>query len=66
MLSGEATNTNFIVFGLTVIPQSTTLEASTLTITQPMRFGFLYNNAAHPIICVGWHVENTCKTEPFH
>jgi hypothetical protein len=36
MLSGETTNTNFIVFGLiwATNPQSTTLEASMLTITQ--------------------------------
>ena len=33
MLSGEATNTNFIVFGLT----RPGLEASTLTVTPPMR-----------------------------
>jgi hypothetical protein len=31
VLSGEATNANFIVFGLN--PRSTTLKASTLTIT---------------------------------
>jgi len=40
VLSGEATHTNFIVFGLTRSgsnPQSTTLEASKLTITPPMR-----------------------------
>ena len=36
MLSGEATNSNFIGFGLN--PQYTALEASTLTITPPMRF----------------------------
>ena len=42
MLSRKATNTNFIVFGLNrsglepVHPRSTTLETSTLTITQPM------------------------------
>jgi hypothetical protein len=39
MLSGEATNTNFIVFDLTRSgsnQQSTALEASTLTITTPM------------------------------
>jgi hypothetical protein len=42
VLSGEATHTNFIVFGLTqsglTNPQSTALEASTLTITPPKRF----------------------------
>ena len=37
MLSGEATNTNFIVFGLTPLnPRSTAIEASTLTITPQM------------------------------
>ena len=41
MFSGESTNTNFIVFGLTqprLEPWSTALEASTLAITSPMRF----------------------------
>jgi hypothetical protein len=41
MLSGEATNTSFIVLGLTrrgSHPQSSAHEASTLTITPPMRF----------------------------
>ena len=40
MLSGEATNTNFIVFGLTRTgsnPRSTTVESSTLTFTPSMR-----------------------------
>ena len=40
MLSGEATTTNSIVFGLTrpgLEPTTTTLEASTLTLTPPMR-----------------------------
>ena len=39
MLSGEATNTNFIVFGLNrsgLNPQYTALKASMLTITPPM------------------------------
>jgi len=35
MLGAEATNANFIVYGLT---RSTTLEACTLTITPPMWF----------------------------
>ena len=47
MLSGEATNTNFIVFGLARSanePRSTTLEVSTLTITSPMQLFFLEYN----------------------
>ena len=41
MLSGAASNTNFIVFGLSNLGSnqwSTTLKASTQTITHPMRF----------------------------
>ena len=41
MLSGEATDNKLIVFGLTgtgLEPKSTTLEASTLTITPRMRY----------------------------
>jgi hypothetical protein len=41
MFNGEATNINFIVFGLSdrdKNPRSTTLEASTLIITAPMQF----------------------------
>jgi len=39
MLSEEAANTNFIVFSLTrPNPRSIALEASTLTITTPIRF----------------------------
>ena len=41
MLRGEATNTNFIVFGLTqpgLKPRSTALEMSTLTIISMMQF----------------------------
>ena len=38
VLSGEATNTGFKLFGLTRLGSE--LEASTLTITPPMRFGW--------------------------
>jgi hypothetical protein len=41
VLSGEATNTNCIVFGL-MDPRSTAFEASTLTITPRMLFYLLY------------------------
>jgi hypothetical protein len=41
MLSGEATDTNFVVLDFTLsglIQQSTAIETSTLTITPPMWF----------------------------
>ena len=47
MLSGEATNTNFIIFDCQTDqgskPQSTALEASMLTITPPMWLYFIWN-----------------------
>jgi hypothetical protein len=47
MLSREAANTNFIVFN----PQSTTLEASTLTITLPMNTIGQVSKDKHNIFC---------------
>jgi len=41
VLSIEATNSNFIVFGLTRLRVYTALEASTLTITPLMQLGFI-------------------------
>jgi hypothetical protein len=41
VLTEEATNTNFIVFGWSN-PRSVALEASTLTITPPMRLQMYY------------------------
>ena len=51
MLSAEATNTNFIVFGLTrpgSNPQSTALETGTLTSTPPMWYKYSYLNCCLP------------------
>ena len=50
MLGGEATNTNFIIFGLTrsgLKPTIYCTEANTLTITQPMRFPLGGQNGSH-------------------
>jgi hypothetical protein len=46
LLSGDAAIVNFKVFGLNRQdwnPRSTTLEANTLTVTQPMRFSIQEN-----------------------
>jgi hypothetical protein len=59
MFSGEATNTNFIVFGLTQPGLEPTIEASTLTITPTdaviilMRQWFLLNSQVYnnDVVC---------------
>ena len=52
MLSGEARNTNFIVFGLTRLGLEPALEASTLTSTPPMHFFNLKSNITTLILYV--------------
>ena len=49
MLSGESTNINFIVCGLTpsgLEPTIYALEASTLTVMPPMQFSFYLESVA--------------------
>ena len=56
MLSGEATHTNFIVFGLTI--RSTELEARTLTIMPPMCFNE-NSNACILVIFITYKLSST-------
>jgi hypothetical protein len=66
MLSKEATNTNFIVFGLTQPdsnPRSATLQASTLTITPPM---WLNDNLNDLPVLQSLKKKETTEKNPFH
>ena len=60
VLSGESTNTNFMVFGVTGSwhnPSSTTFEASMLTITPLMIYTCIYDNKCTVHISIPFQVE---------